>query len=416
MNMKTEVSEQTAALGHIRVLDLSRILAGPWAAQILGDLGADVIKVENPRGGDDTRQWGPPFCAGIDGAEGDAAYFTACNRNKRSVGVDFSTPKGAEIIRELARHCDVVIENYKVGGLAKYGIDYDALRKVKPDIIYCSVTGFGQTGPYAHRGGYDFLIQGMAGLMSVTGAPDGQPGGGPMKVGVAVSDLFTGMYAAVSILAALAHRAETGEGQYIDCALFDSQVAMLANQAANWMVGEVKPERLGNNHPNVVPYRTYPVSDGHVIVAVGNDGQFRRMCRVLGADDLANDPQYLNCADRVRNRHALDAALCWIFSRYARHEIIKLLEEENVPCGPINDIPDVFADPNTKARELVVSMIRDDGAEIRTVAFPAKLSKTPASYRLAPPSHGGDTDSVLAQLIGYKVERIARLKETGIIG
>lgn len=413
---KPDGAEGRGALGHVRVLDLSRILAGPWAAQILGDLGAEVLKVEKPAGGDDTRQWGPPFCPDADGGEGDAAYFTACNRNKRSVAVDFSQPEGAELVRELACRCDVVIENFKPGGLAKYGLDYASLSARNPGLVYCSITGFGHSGPYAHRGGYDFLIQGMAGLMSITGAPDSSPGGGPMKVGVAVSDLFTGLYGAVSILAALAHRDRTGAGQHIDCALFDTQVAMLANQAANWLVGGMRPGRLGNNHPNVVPYRTYPVRDGHVIIAVGNDGQFRRLCRALGADDLADDARYRSCADRVRNRDGLDAELTRLLGAHGRDEIIAMLEAEAVPCGPINEIPDVFADPNAVARELVVALAREDGTEVRSTAFPARLSATPATYDLAPPALGADTDAVLTALAGCDAVRIARLRQAGVVG
>jgi len=413
---KVDASQSMAALGHVRVLDLSRILAGPWAAQVLGDLGAEVIKVENPNGGDDTRKWGPPFCPGEDGEDGDAAYFTACNRNKRSVAIDFATPEGAALVRELAHKSDVVIENFKTGGLAKYGLDYESLSKENPALIYCSITGFGQSGPYAGRAGYDFLIQGMAGLMSITGAPDDQPGGGPMKVGVAVSDLFTGMYAAVSILAALNHRAVTGEGQNIDCALFDSQVAMLANQAANWLVGGVRPSRLGNNHPNVVPYRTYPVSDGHIIIAVGNDGQFDRLCRALGADELVDDTRFRTCADRVHNRDAIDAALGELLCGYTREEIILLLNAQGVPCGPINEVPDVFGDPNALARDLVVSLPKDDRPNIKTVAFPARLSKTPASYILAPPDLGADTDAVLSRLLGCDEHRLASLRRSGAVG
>jgi crotonobetainyl-CoA:carnitine CoA-transferase CaiB-like acyl-CoA transferase len=405
-----------AALAGLRVLDLSRILAGPWAGQILGDLGAEVIKVENPKGGDDTRHWGPPFVPGGEGAERCAAYFTACNRNKRSIAVDFAQPEGAALIRSLARQCDVVIENFKVGGLAKYGLDYDSLSAENPGLIYCSITGFGQTGPYAHRSGYDYLIQGMAGLMSITGLPDGAPGGGPMKVGVAVSDLFTGLYAAVSILAALNHRRETGEGQHIDAALFDAQAAMLANQAANWLVGGLKPGRLGNNHPNVVPYRVYPVSDGHIIIAVGNDGQFRRLCEALEMPALAEDPRYRTCPDRVDNRAPLDAAIEAALARLTRDGAIALLESVSVPCGPINDIPDVFADPQAEARGLVVPLENDAGVAVKGVAFPTRLSRTPAQYRSAPPSLGADTETVLGKVLEMSAAEIERLRGAGVLG
>ncbi len=414
-----ESGETTAgrgALDGLRVLDLSRILAGPWAAQILGDLGAEVIKVENPKGGDDTRHWGPPFVPGAAEEARTAAYFTSCNRNKRSLAIDFSRPEGAALVRDLARQSDVVIENFKVGGLAKYGLDYATLARDNPGLIYCSITGFGQTGPYAHRSGYDFLIQGMAGLMSITGQPDAAPGGEPMKVGVAVSDLFTGLYAAVSILAALNHRHETGEGQHIDCALFDSQAAMLANQAANWLVGGRRPGRLGNNHPSVVPYRPYPVRDGHIIIAVGNDGQFQRLCQALGAADLAKDPRYRTCADRVDNRDALDAALIERLAVLTREEAIGLLEDVNVPCGPINEVPEVFEEPNAKARDLVVALPDGNGGEIRSVAYPAKLGLTPAAYKLAPPKLGADSETVLSELLGLDAARLAALRDDGIVG
>jgi len=404
------------ALQGLRVLDLSRILAGPWAGQILGDLGAEVIKVENPKGGDDTRHWGPPFVSQREGAERCAAYFTACNRNKRSIAVDFSKPEGAALIRAMARQCDVVIENFKLGGLAKYGLDYRTLSAENPGLIYCSITGFGQTGPYAHRSGYDYLIQGMAGLMSITGNPDGAAGGGPMKVGVAVSDLFTGLYATVSILAALNHRQTTGEGQYIDCALFDAQAAMLANQASNWLVGGLRPARLGNNHPNVVPYRVYPVSDGHIIIAVGNDGQFRRLCQALELPDLADDPRYRTCADRVTNRETLDSAIETRLAGLTREAAISLLEGVNVPCGPINEIPEVFADPQAEARGLVVPLANEEGDEVRSVAFPARLSRTPARYDSAPPRLGADTEEVLTGLMQMTGDEIAALRRAGVLG
>lgn len=403
------------ALGHLRVLDLSRVLAGPWCGQILGDLGAEVLKIENPNGGDDTRKWGPPFLPETAGGSLDAAYYSSANRNKRSLAIDISTPEGADVVRDLARECDIVIENFKVGGLAKYGIDYAGIKEVRPDVIYCSITGFGQTGPYATRAGYDYLIQGMSGLMSVTGLPDGVPGGGPMRTGVAVCDLYTGMYATVSILAALAHRDATGEGQYIDCALLDCQIAALANQTANYLASGEAPARMGNSHPNVVPYRVYPVKDGHVIIAVGNDGQFQRMCAALDMPEQAKDPRFATASTRIVNRDPLDAAIEASLARFGRDEIIALLEKATVPCGPINDLSDTFADPQVQARELVVTLPRG-GTEVKTVGFPAKLSRTPADYRLAPPELGIDTRDVLARVCGYDDDRLAQLQAAGTVG
>lgn len=410
-----QAPETPGALGHLKILDLSRILAGPWATQTLADLGADVIKVENPNGGDDTRRWGPPFTTNPDGANGDAAYFTACNRNKKSVTIDFSKPEGAELVRRLARDCDVVVENFKVGGLKKYGLDYDSLKAENSGLVYCSISGFGQDGPYAHRAGYDFMIQGMGGLMSVTGQPDDNPGAGPVKVGVAVCDLFTGMYASVSILAAIAHRDKTGEGQHIDCSLLDSQVSMLANQAANWLVGGMVPTRMGNNHPNVVPYRVYPTSDGHVIVTCGNDGQFQRLCQGLDAPDLADDPRFASNAERIANRDELDQRITGLLSQRTRQDVIAILESVNVPCGPINELPDVFADPQVQARGREVAMQRPDGTNIPTVAYPATLGATPATYRTAPPSLGGDTETVLAERLGIGPEGISDLRARDIV-
>lgn len=401
-------------LSHLKVLDLSRVLAGPWAGQALGDLGAEVIKVEAPQGGDDTRKWGPPFLD-APGQTRDAAYYTACNRNKRSVTIDFARPEGAEMVRRLAARCDVVIENFKVGGLAKYGLDHESLRACDPRLIYCSITGFGQTGPYAHRAGYDFLVQGMGGLMSVTGQPDGAPGAAPMKVGVAVSDLFTGMYAVSAILAALIHRERTGEGQHIDCALLDCQVAMLANQGANWLSGGLAPTRLGNNHPNVVPYSVYPVADGHVIVACGNDGQFRKLGVALGSPGLADDARYSTNDARVRNRAAIDDELTRLLAELTREEAIAKLERAGVPCGPINALPDVFADPHVKARGLEVMLERSDGTRVNGVAFPARLSATPATFRAAPPRLGQDTEAVLGEELGLDGPALASLRAQGVI-
>lgn len=401
-------------LSHLRILDLSRILAGPWATQLLADLGARVIKVESLKG-DDTRAWGPPFMEESNGTNGDAAYFTCCNRNKESVCIDFSSAEGIGLVKRLVANADVVVENFKVGGLAKYGLDYASLSADNPGLIYCSVTGFGQTGPYAHRSGYDFLIQGMGGLMSITGHPDGSPGGGPVKVGVAVTDQFTGMYAATSILAALAHRDRTGEGQHIDCSLLDCQVAMLANQGANWLVGGQAPTRMGNNHPNLVPYRVYGVSDGHVIITCGNDQQFARLCDALDLPGLATDPRFARNAGRVDNRAELEALLEQRLACISREVTIRLLENAGVPCGPINEVPEVYADPHVQARGLVVPMTREDGTEITTVGFPAQFSATPASYRSAPPTLGENTQKVLASDLGLEQTEIDQLRIAGVI-
>lgn len=405
-----------SALSGIRVLDLSRVLAGPWSSQVLGDLGAEVIKVEQPGKGDDTRTWGPPY---LDTGSGDpdpfSAYYLACNRNKRSVAIDIANPEGAALIRQLARHCDVVLENFKVGGLARYGLDYPSLRAENPGLVYCSITGFGQTGPYAPRGGYDFLIQGMSGLMSVTGQPDGMPGAEPLKVGVPVSDLFTGLYATISILAALRHRERTGQGQHIDCALLDTQVSLLANQAMNWLVGGLVPTRLGNGHPNVVPYRCFATADGHVIVAVGNDGQFRSLCRLLGRQDLLDDARYASNAGRQTNRAALEATLADSIAAWPSATLIARLAEAGVPGGPINCVDQVFADPQIEARELVRRIEMDDGTNIPMVGFPAKLSATPASYRHAPPRLGGQTGQVLHDLLGMDADTVDDLSRRRII-
>jgi crotonobetainyl-CoA:carnitine CoA-transferase CaiB-like acyl-CoA transferase len=415
MAVSGDAQTQPMALGHIRVLDLSRVLAGPWAAQLLADLGADVVKVENPRGGDDTRGWGPPFMETPDGGQGDAAYYTTANRNKRSIGVDFTTAEGAALVRAMAAKADVVIENFKLGALRKYGLDHETLRAADPRLIYCSITGFGQTGPYAARPGYDFLIQGMGGLMSFTGQPDGAPGAEPMKVGVAVCDLFTGMYASTAILAALIHRDRTGEGQHIDCSLLDSQIAMLANQGANWLVGGRTPQRMGNHHPSVVPYRVFAAADGHVIVACGNDGQFKRLCGALGMPETAEDERFRTNAARVANRDAVDGRIAERVSAIGRAELIAMLEAAGVPGGPINTVPDVFADPHVRARGAAVPLTRRDGTQIATVAYPPRLSATPATYRKAPPMLGEDSADVLGDWMGYDEAAITRLRDAGVI-
>lgn len=396
------------ALDGIKVLDLSRILAGPWATQMLGDLGAEVIKVERPGQGDDTRTWGPPSVE-LDGKVF-SAYYLACNRNKKSVAIDISTPAGADLVRRMAAEADVLVENFKTGNLARYGLDYASLAKVNPGLIYCSVTGFGQTGPYAARGGYDFLVQGMGGLMSITGADANHP----TKVGVPVIDMFTGLYAVIAIQAALIHRANTGEGQHIDCALLDSAVGILANQAMNHLVGGVVPVPLGNSHPNVVPYRTFAARDGHVIVAVGNDGQFRALCDALGRDDLRDHPDYARNELRVRNRTVLEAALEDEISRHDGAALIALMEARGVPGGPINRIDAVFTDPHVIARKMQVSVKTPGGDRVPQLRFPPVMSASPATIRRAPPALGADGAEVMAAL-GLDAAEIETLCATGIL-
>lgn len=401
-------------LAGLKVLDLSRVLAAPWATQILGDLGAEVLKVERPGKGDDTRGWGPPFLQ--DGsARPDAAYYLCANRNKRSVAIDFARPEGAALVRRLAADADVLVENFRTGGLAKYGLDAPALLAANPRLIYCSVTGFGHTGPYAARGGYDFLIQGMSGLMSVTGRPEGEPGAGPLKVGVPVSDLFTGLYATVAILAALNHRNRSGEGQHIDCALLDSQVALLVNQAMNYLVGGEVPRRLGNAHPNVVPYRDFAASDDYVLVACGNDGQFRALCALLGRDDLAADPRFATNAGRLRERRVLEVELARAIAPWRAAELLAAMGKAGVPGGPINSIDQVLADPQVAAREMLRAMRRDDGTEVQVIGFPGRLSRSPASYRLAPPRLGQDTRAVLEAELGLGGAEIEALRTAGVV-
>ena len=403
-------SDIPMALAGLKVLDLSRILAGPYAAQTFADLGADVVKVEHPDGGDDTRKWGPPFTRNGNGSRDDAAYFTACNRNKRSVTIDFSTKEGADLVRKLAAKADILIENFKPGGLQKYGLDYASIAAFNPGIIYCSITGFGQTGPYSHRSGYDFLIQGMGGLMSITGHPDGNPGGAPMKVGVAVCDLFTGMFAANAALAALAYRHKTGLGQHIDCALLDSQIAMLANQSANWLNAEVCPGRMGNSHPSVVPYTVYQAKDGFIIIACGNDKQFIRLTAALGVPALADDTDFASNEARIKNRDRLDAMLGDIIATLDRTGVINKLETAGVSCGPINDIAEVFADPHVKARGARIDQMRDDGSQISTTAYAARLGVTPAQYRTPPPRLGEHNDQVITEWAGLTADEIAALR------
>lgn len=381
-------------LDGIKVLDLSRILAGPWATQILADLGADVVKVESENG-DDTRIWGPPFLKDVDGNDSDAAYFASCNRNKKSIVVNFANAEGSILIKNLAKKADIIVENFKLGGLKKFGLDYDSIKKLNKKIIYCSITGFGQSGPYAKRSGYDFLIQGMAGLMSITGHPNKIKNSEPTKVGVAVSDLFSGMYVSTSILAALNYRNKTGKGQYLDCSLFDCQVAMLANQSSNWLNGKYLPSRLGNHHPNVVPYSVYKVKDGHIIIACGNDRQFQSLIKAIDAEDLKKDKRYITNAKRVRNREILNKKLEKYLSKFTKSKIIHLLELSKVPCGPINNLKEVFEDPHTNERNLKITMQRKDNTEIITTAFPIKFSETTPNYSNPPPNLGENTEEVL---------------------
>ncbi len=400
-------------LSGLKVLDLSRVLAGPWASQILGDLGAEVWKIERPSAGDDTRTWGPPFVQAANGVS-DAAYYLCANRNKRCVAVDFAKPEGAEIVRRMAAEADIVVENFKTGALARYGLDYAALSALNPRLIYCSVTGFGQTGPYATRGGYDFLIQGMSGLMSVTGRPNGEPGAGPIKAGLPVSDLFTGLYAAVSILAALNHRNVSAEGQHIDCALLDSQVAVLVNQGMNYLVGGMTPGRLGNSHPNVTPYREFETADGYVLVACGSDGQFHSLCRLLGLQDAASDSRFKKNDGRLKHRVELEAKLAEAIKAWTSAGFFAALEEAGVPGGPINTIAQTLADPQVVARGLLQQMTRDDGTPVTVIGYPSQFSRTPATYRIAPQTHGQDTAQVLAQF-GVDEAARARLKLEGVI-
>ena len=407
--------QQPTALAGLKVLDLSRILAGPYATQLLADLGADVVKVENPNGGDDTRRWGPPFTKKADGGRGDATYFSACNRNKRSISVDFASKAGADLIRDLAKKVDIIVENFRPGALQKFGLDYASIAAINPGIIYCSITGFGQTGPYANRPGYDFLIQGMGGLMSITGQPDGIPGAGPVKVGVAVCDLFTGLFTANAALAALAYRNRTGKGQHIDCALLDSQVAMLANQSANWLNAQCCPTRMGNHHPSVVPYTVYNAEDGFVIVACGNDKQFIRLTAALGVPELADEEAFLTNEARIKNRDRLDTELGNAIAAFDRETVIRLLEQAGVSCGPINDIAEVFDDPQVQARGLRVDQQRSDDSPISTTAFPAKLSATPAQYRRAPPLLGEHNFDVLGEWAGLSDEAIGALRSAQVI-
>lgn len=403
-------------LSGLRVLDLSRVLAGPWATQILADLGADVIKIEKPGEGDDTRGWGPPFITNADGSKGDAAYFLSANRGKWSVAIDMASPEGQALIRGLAKHSDIVMENFKVGGLRKYGLDYDSLKAVNPRLIYCSLTGFGQNGPYAQRAGYDFMIQGMGGIMSVTGQPDGAPGAEPMKIGVAFADIFTGLYCVIGIQAALFHRERTGEGQFIDVALLDAQVGVLANQALNYLVGGAAPTRLGNAHPNIVPYQTFATRDGYIIMAVATDRQFKEYCAILGLAPLAEDERFRLNRGRVVNRNELIPLLVEPMKSRSTAEWVEAFESAAIPCGPINAIDQVFANEQVLARGMQIGLTRDDGVQVPGVANPIVFSATPIQYDKAPPRLGDGTDKVLSETLGLPAEEIARLRQAGVIG
>lgn len=406
----------TGALHGVRVLDLSRVLAGPWATQLLGDLGADVIKIERPGAGDETRTWGPPWVSYPPGADSRvAAYYLCANRNKRSVTINMAEPKGADLIARLAAKSDVVVENFKVGGLARYHLDYAHLRKLNPRLIYCSITGFGQDGPYATRAGYDFLIQGLGGLMSITGRPDGEAGAGPMKVGVALTDVLTGLYAANAIQAALHARARTGEGQRIDMALLDVQVACLANQAMNYLATGNSPRRLGNGHPNIVPYQDFPTADGHMILAIGNDGQFERFCKEIGRPGLADDPRFKTNAARVNHRKELVPMLCAVTVSRTTDQWIAALDLCAVPCGPINNIAKVFDDPQVQSRGLRIDVPVPDATPVTLVGDPMRLSATPVGYELPPPTLGQHTEAVLSEVLGLTNVDIAKLRQSHAI-
>ncbi|MFN9730852.1 MAG: CaiB/BaiF CoA transferase family protein [Pseudomonadota bacterium] len=404
-------------LNDVVVLDLSRILAGPWATQVLADLGATVIKVERPGEGDDTRRWGPPWLkdgAGADTAE--SAYYLGANRGKQSVAIDFTRPEGADLVRALARRAHVLVENFKVGGLAKYGLDWPSLRAPNPRLVYCSITGYGQTGPYAQRAGYDAAIQAEGGLMSITGEPGGTPGGGPQKVGVAVADLMTGMYAVAGILAALRHADATGEGQQIDLALLDTQVGWLANQAMNYLVGGAVPGRQGTAHPNNVPYQVMPAADGHFMLAVGNDAQFRRCCAVVGRPEWADDPRFATNAARVAQRAELVPLLAAELRRRPAREWLDALSRETVPCAPVNTLDQVFDDPQVRARGMRIDLRHALGGTVPMVGSPLKLSATPVEYRAAPPLLGADTRAVLREHLGLADTQVEALAAQGVIG
>jgi crotonobetainyl-CoA:carnitine CoA-transferase CaiB-like acyl-CoA transferase len=404
------------ALGHVKVLDLTRVLAGPWATQNLADMGAEVIKVERPGLGDDTRSWGPPFLKDKDGQDTtDAAYYFCTNRGKKSITVDLASAEGQQIIRDLVCNADVLVENYKVGTLARYGLSYNDLQSLNPRLVYCSITGFGQDGPYASLPGYDFVFQGMGGLMSITGQPDGEPGGGPVKSGVAISDLLTGMYATTAILAALEHRNVSGKGQYIDLALLDCIVAINSNQALNYFLSGKIPQRLGNSHPNMVPYQVFRCKAGDMIVAVGNDTQYVAFCKVIGRPELATEPRFATVAQRSLNRGELVPLIAQVMLTRTMSEWVASMEAANVPCGPINNLEQVFEDPQVRHRQMKLTLPHPVGGEMPNLANPIRFSDTPIQYERAAPTLGEHTDEVLATRLGMPAERIAELKAKGIL-
>ena len=403
------------ALSHIRVLDLSRVLAGPWCTQILADLGADVIKIERPGSGDDTRQWGPPFASVDGGGNEESLYFLATNRGKRSMTLDLSDSRGQKVVHELAAHCDVVVENFKVGALARYGLDYETLKGINPSLVYCSITGFGQTGPYADRAGYDFMIQAMGGLMSVTGEAEDVAGTNPQKVGVAIADLVTGLYSANAVQTALIHRERTGQGQYIDMALLDCQVAILANQAMTYLAAGQTPVRMGNAHPNIVPYQVFETQDGHIILAVGNDGQFRRFCELADQPHLAQDPRFVANRGRVKHRAQLIEALALLMKRKNTDDWLNLLEPEGISCGRINSIDETLKDPQVVHRQMRTQALHSSLGQINLLGSPLKLSETPGEVRRPPPVLGEDTDQVLREVLGYEDSAISALQADGVV-
>jgi crotonobetainyl-CoA:carnitine CoA-transferase CaiB-like acyl-CoA transferase len=406
----------SSPLSHIRVLELSRILAGPWAGQMLADLGAEVIKVEKPIQGDDTRHWGPPYLSSPkDQTQTESAYFLSANRGKRSITIDIRHPQGQAIIQQLIESCDVLIENFKVGNLQKYHLDFASLSAINPQLIYCSITGFGQDGPYAQRAGYDFLLQGMGGLMSVTGEPDHLPGGGPQKVGVALTDILTGMYATTAIQAAIIEREKSGLGQHIDLALLDVQVACLANQSMNYLVSQDTPKRMGNAHPNIVPYQTFQTADGFIILTIGNDSQFADFCQVANCQTLIGDPRFATNQVRVQNREFVIEKLAAIIKAKNSEFWLQQLEIKGVPCGPINDIAQVFDNPQIKHRKMLNELTHPENGKVPTVANPINFSRTPIVYNQAPPKLGEHTDKVLSELLSYDSNAISKLRHTKII-
>ncbi len=410
------MTNRSGPLANIRVLDMSRILAGPWIGQLLADLGAEVIKIERPGKGDDTRAWGPPFVKDPDGNDtSDAAYFMCTNRGKQSLTLDIARPEGQQIIRELAQKSDVLLENYKVGDLKRYGLDYESLSALNPRLIYCSVTGFGQTGPYRDRAGYDFMIQGMAGVMSITGERDDLPGGGPQKVGVAIADLMTGMYSTVGIVSALHERHASGRGQHIDMALLDCTVGWLANQNANYLIGGEVPKRMGNAHPNVMPYQTFKTQDGDIIIATGNDGQFQRLCAAAGIPEVGADARYANNALRIKNRDTCTASIAAELKQKTTVEWVALLETVGVPCGPINRLDAVYNDPQVQHRGMKINLPHPRAGSVPLVANPIKFSRTPLAYDMPPPLVGEHVEAVLRGLLGKSDEEIAALRTKKIV-